>query len=610
MTKARSTEPAFAAPAARSGHLAGRFDQLALYAIPLATTAFVLVPIAFLFITALSEGGYQGLATDFTFANVVRAYTDPKLLAALRNSLVLGAVVSVIATALAIPMAWLFVRTDMPGRRVFSRFMTLAFYMAPLFLAIAWAAIGAPRSGLISQFAHALGLPQDQGFGDIYSYAGIVFVSVLHFVPISFLLISGAFAAAAGELDDASQMSRAGLGRTFIAITLPLITPTIVSSLLQVGVFASEQFAVPYFLGIRFNFQTLPTQIYVDLTLPNPNYSRLAAGGTMLLWFSAAGIFLFRRYMKLGDRYAILAGKSSRAVRPVELRRWRWPAALLVGFYIFLAVIAPILALAWSSLRRFPTPRLTLEGITLYNWTSMTHNPQFIVAVKNTLLVAGIGALLTVASCLAISFFIVRTKAWGRALVDYVIAIPVAIPSTVLALGVLAFYLSTPLPLYGTLVGLMLAYAVRDMGYGVRAINAGLQQVHSELTEAGYMCRASNGRVIRDIQFPLLRPTLANTWVVLFVRFAQEINLTVLLYTQATVTLPLIIFSRLETAGLNSAYPITLLLIAITFICVEAVRMIPGYDSQIGNATRRRRRRAAPAKPAAPIAEGPAASRA
>jgi iron(III) transport system permease protein len=571
------------------GTLPGWIDQAALYAVPISASAVVLIPLAFLLITALSEGPFRGLETAFTFAKVIQAYTDPKLLTALWNSVLLGVIVAAISTALAIPMAWLLVRTDTPGRRLFTRLITLAFYMSPLFLAIAWVAIDAPRSGLLSQIARAVGGSAEL-FGHIYSYAGIVFVSVLHFVPISFLLISGAFTAAAGDLDDASHMSRAGHVRTFLSVTLPLITPIVISSLLQVSVFASEQFAVPYFLGIQFNFQTLPTQIYSDLSISPPDYNRAAAGGTMLLWFCAAGIYLFRHYTRLGDRYAALAGKTSNP-RLVELKRWRWPAAGVIALYLFLAVIAPVLALIWGSLRRFPTPNLTLEGLTFHNWTRMVENPQVLLGIKNTLLVAGIGALLTVTFCLVLSFFITRTRARGRGLFDYVISIPVAIPSIILGLGVLAFYLAVPLPLYGTLVGLGIAYAMRFMGYGVRALNAGLQQVHSELTEAAYMCRASGAQVIRDIQFPLLRPTLANTWVVLFVKFAQEVNLTVLLYTQATITLPLIIFNQLSNTLLNAVYPMTLLLIAITFICVELIRAIPGYESEIGHATRRMGRR-------------------
>jgi len=569
----------------------GRMEQIALYAIPFSAVTVVFVPIAFLLLTAFSDGGYQGLETHFTLAKMIGAYTDPQLLSALKNSLLLGVIVSFVTTTIAIPMAWLLVRSNLPARKAFSHLMTLAFYMSPLFLAIAWASIAAPRSGLLSQFARTF-FGYHQAVSNIYSLGGIVFVSVLHFLPISFLLISGGLTSSAGEIEDASQMSRASVARTFLSITMPLIAPTIVSSLLQVGVFASEQFAVPFFLGIQFNFQTLPSQIYLDLSQSQPDYNRAAAAGTMLLWFSGLGIYLFRRYMKKGDRYAAMAAKSSRGLRLIDLKAWRWPAASLIGFYLFLSVFAPILALFWGSLKRYPTPELNLEGISLYNWTSMLQKEQVLTGIQNTLILSGGGATVTVVICLVISFFIVRTKAWGRGLVDYVLAMPVAIPSIVMALGILSFYLATPLPLYGTLTGLGIAYAIRFMGYGVRSLNAGLQQIHSELTEAGYMSRASDARIIRDIQFPLLRPTLANVWVVLFVKFAEEVNLTVLLYTQATITLPVVIFNQLSNALLNAIYPMTLLLILVTFICIELIRFIPGYSNELGHATKRGKRKA------------------
>lgn len=575
--------------ASRRSAMLGRLDSRVLGVVPIVTTIVVLAPIAFLILSAFSEGNFRGTSTKFTFSKFAAAYTDHRLLKALGNSLLLGVEVAVISTALTLPMAFLLVRTNMPLRRFFTRLMTMAFYMSPLFLAVAYVAIGAPRAGLLSQIARTID-PSSTGFGNIYTYKGIVFVQVLYYIPVSFLLISGALSAASQALEDAAHMSRASHLRTFLQITVPLIAPTLIASLLQVGVFSAEDFVVPYFLGLRSNFNTLPTQIYSNLSVADPDYNKAAAAGTMLLWFTAAAIFLFRRYSRMGDRYAALGGKAS-SPRIIALGKWRWPATALIALYLFLAVGAPILALVWGSLFRFPNRKLSLDGISGYNWSHMFDDPQVVPALRHTLEIAIIGALVTVLFCLVVSFVIVRTKARGRALVDYASSAPLAIPSLVLALGFLSLYLYLPIPIYGTLFGLGLAYAIRYMGFGVRSLNAGLQQVHSELTEAAYMCRASGSRVIRTIQFPMLRPTIANTWVVLFVRFALEVNITILLYTQTTNTLPVVIFNQLSGALLNSIYPLTLLLIAMTFIAVEVVRSIPGYSSEVDYTTRRSRLR-------------------
>jgi iron(III) transport system permease protein len=580
-----------------------KLEARALGAVPVVTALIVLVPIAFLLISALSNGAFRGAETEFTLKNAIEAYTDPALIKALWNSLTLGVIVAAISTAITIPIAWLLVRTDMPGKRFFRRVMTMAFYVSPLFLAIAWAAIAAPRSGFLSQLVRTV-IPDSQGIGNIFTFEGIVFVSVLHYIPVSYLLISSAMSAAAGALEDAAHMSRAGNLRTFLRITLPLIKPTIIASLLQVSVFAAEQFAVPYFFGLRTGYYTLPTRIFADLGLINPNFNRAAAGGTMLLWFTLAGIYLFRRFSRQGDRYASLAGKAS-GVRLIGLKRWRWPAAGLVSLYMLLTVAFPMLALLWGSLNRFPSPTLTLANLSLFHWQRMAANELVMTAVKNSLLVSTFGALGTVLFCLFISFVITRTKTRGRALVDYATSVPLAVPSITLGLGFLPLYLWLPdwIPLFGTLFGLAVAFSIRFMGFAVRSLNAGLQQVHSELTEAAYMSRASTLTVVRKIQFPMLRPTIANTWVVLFVNYLQELNLTILLSTQAIITIPVLIFRQLDTSLYNAIYPLTLLLMVITLICVELVRAIPGYGADIDHVTRgvgRKARRdggAAPARP-------------
>jgi iron(III) transport system permease protein len=174
-------------------------------------------------------------------------------------------------------------------------------------------------------------------------------------------------------------------------------------------------------------------------------------------------------------------------------------------------------------------------------------------------------------ACVVISYVILRTRAFGRAAADYSTALPLAVPAIVLGLGVLWLYIRLPLPLYGTLVGLGLAYMIRFMGYGVRAINAGMLQIHTDLIEAAHTSRARPGTVIRTVLFPLLRPTALSAWVVLFVRFIQELNMTVLLYTQAIITVPVLMFVKLSSSLQNAIYPLALLLMVVTFVCVQVI---------------------------------------
>lgn len=547
-------------------HRAGRF---ALGVVPVVVIAATSLPLLFLLLAAFSTGTPGDADSEFTLAKIVEAYTDPVLLTALRNSLVLGIVVAVATTVVTLPIAWVLIRTNAPGRRPLARLMTFAFFLSPLLLAMAWASIGAPRTGLASQLYRTI-TGASGGFGDAYSFTGIVFVSVLHFVPLSYLLVGGAMASVSGAVEDASQMSRANPWQTLRRVTIPLVKPTVVASFLQVAVFAAEEFAIPWFLGISDGFRTLPTQIYSDIALSSADYNRAAAAGTMLLWFTIAGVFLFRRYTRTGNRYATVAGKHT-APRLVDLGRWRWAASALVTLYLFLSVGAPLLALAWGSLNAFPAPKLTFDNVSLRNWQATLGDPQTLHAMTNSLLVAVVGATVAVIACVIVSYVIMRTKTFGRVAADYATSLPLAVPAIVFGLGVLWLYIRLPLPLYGTLLGLGLAYSIRFLGYGVRAVNAGLLQVHTDLIEAAHTSRARPGRVIRTVVFPLLRPTIGSAWVVLFVRFIQELNMTVLLYTQAIITVPVLMFVKLSSSLQNAIYPLALLLMVVTFVCVQVI---------------------------------------
>lgn len=566
------------------GKVLATAGKLGLTAVPIFVMVIVTVPVVFLIVSAFSSGNLGSAGTTFTVDKVVDAYTDPALLRAVRNSVILGVTVSLISTAVTLPIAWVLTRTNVPGRYVLIRLMTFAFYVSPLLLTMAWSGIAAPRSGFLSQIYRTID-GDSEGVGNIFSFPGIVFVSVLHFVPICYLLLSGAFASVSGRLEEASQMCRASQLQTIRRVTGPLITPTIIACLLQVAVFSAEEFSIPFLLGIRSGYETLPTEIVRSISNPHADYNRAAAGGTMLLWFTVVGIVLFRHFSKKGDRYATLDGKAA-AGHSADLAVWRWPACLAVSGYLFLSVGAPVLALAWGSFNAYRTPNLTLDNLSTRHWVDTLSSSSTLHAMSNSVLVAFGGAIITVLVCAILSFIIVRTKFLGRAAIDYATSIPLAFPAVVLGLGILWLYISAPFPLYGTLVGLGLAYAIRYLGYGVRSVNAGMQQVHSELSEAAYMCRAPMGRVIRTIIIPLLRPTIANTSVVIFVRFIQELNVTVLLYTQAIITVPVVMFVQLGTSIQNAVYPLALLLMLVTFLCVQVLYWMP---TGVGSGASRRR---------------------
>lgn len=542
----------------------GAAENVALSLVPLTLIVGVALPLGFVLLAAFTDGNPGDPNARLTLDSIIASYTDPELLEALLNSIQLGLLVGGICLLVALPFSWLLTRTDLPMREGLGRLMVISFYVSPLLLAMAWAALGAPTAGYLNVFWRTT-TGFDGPLIDIFSFPGIVFVSVLHFIPLTYLLVSAGLRSISGTLEEAARLSRASQLRTYRAVTLPLLLPAVLAALFQVSVFAAEQFAVPWFLGVGFGYRTLPTEIYRSVSEFTVDYNRAAAAGTMLLWFAILGLFLYRRLLRRSNQYATVAGRFVQP-RTTHLGAARWPCTGLVVGYLVLAVGLPTVALAWGSINAFPSPRLNLDALTLGHWSSLLADPRAATAIANSLIVALLGASLTAIYCVIVSFVVLRTRRRGRRLADYASSLPIAIPGLVLGLGFLWFYARSPLPLYGTLLGLGLAYAIRYIGHGVRITTAGLVQVHSELIEAATLSRASTRQLLTGIVLPLLRPSVLAAWIVLFVLFLQELNVTILVHRQTSITVPVYIFTKLGSEVGNSVYPVALLLLSITLL--------------------------------------------
>src|SRR5215469_16123109 len=164
-----------------------------LFAIVLALVAFfVLYPLGFLVSASLQIGTY-GQATSFGFGNWVSALTDPHLRDAIVNTLTLTATRQVIAFVLAIGLAWLLARTNLPGRHWLEFGFWISFFLPTLPVLVGWIFLLDGHSGLINRLILTLGWANDPPF-DIYSWWGIVFVHLMtNTLAVQVMLFTPAF---------------------------------------------------------------------------------------------------------------------------------------------------------------------------------------------------------------------------------------------------------------------------------------------------------------------------------------------------------------------------------------------------------------------------------
>jgi iron(III) transport system permease protein len=505
----------------------------------------------------------------------VQAYTNPRNLSAILNTLIIAAGTAVAATVAGTFLAWAVVRTDMPGRRLVEMASIVPFISTPFIGALAWVLLTSPTSGLINQLWNYAG-----GSGamiDIYSLGGIIFVESLYEMPFVFLMVAGALRSMDPTLEEASLSSGAGLWQTTVRVTLPLVLPAILGGALLVFVLAAEQFGVPAVLGTPARIRVLTTSI-VETQASYP--IRLGLGAALsvtLLAIALAGLWLQRRLLG-GRSYTTVGGKGAHP-RRFQLGPFRW---LIFGFavaYLMLAVVLPYAAIFLSSIRTIWTADFRWEQWTLenYRWVFFDY-PITQRAFVNSLLLAVVGASVTMLLCAVISFLSLRTRLPGRRVLDYLSMVPLGFPGVVLAFGLLHAWIYPPVVLYGTIWILFVAYMTRYIPIGVRSTSATLVQIHPELEESSLSSGANWFQTFKNITLPLLKPGIFAGWVLLFVAFSRELSASVLLYSPRLEVLSVAIYDLLLGGQFRALSALAFLQICMALAMLAVAKWVSGLD--------------------------------
>ena len=251
------------------------------------------------------------------------------------------------AAVLGAGLAWLAVRTDVPGRRALDAVALMPLFVPPLIGAFAWDILASPRSGILNIVLRAAGAPFTL---NIYSFAGIGFAYAIYYAPYVYLFVAAALRNMDATLEEAASMSGAGRLRVLGQITLPLIAPALLSSSLLVFVLLIELFAIPAVLGEPGNLHFISVRIWDLIGFTPPQVNQASALGVLLLALTVALVLLQHR-AAAGRSFVTVSGKGRRA-RPVALGAARWPLAALGFGYLALVVILPYAALLFIALRR------------------------------------------------------------------------------------------------------------------------------------------------------------------------------------------------------------------------------------------------------------------
>jgi len=504
----------------------------------------VLYPIAFLIQASLSVGDPQARPPEaYGLANFAEL---PRFSRIFTNTLLVAVAATVVAIVVGFVMGWILSRTNVPGRHAFEQLMALPYYVTPLMGALAWSLLGSPSGGFLNQAWRAVG-----GSGhllDINSPWGIAWVMALFEGSVAFVMIGAVMKSMDPALEEASQVLGAGRTRTMLKVTLPLVIPGVLGATVFVFAEMLGSFSAALVLGLPNRFYVVTTAMYQLVSQYPPRFPTAAALGVSLFAVMFGMVWLYRRIVARGH-YATITGKAFRP-RVLRVGRLRWVLFAVCLLYLAIAVVLPVLTLFSASVQKLATALVPARAsLTLANYTTAFSLDAVRSALWNSLLLGAATATLGVGLMAFLAWLIYRSRLPGAGAIEYVLMFPQAVPRLVFAFGMLWAWLIFPLPIYGTLWLLLIAYLTVFLPLGLRTIAGVILQVDRTLEESAQMCGAGWAYRMRTVTVPLLRPGLVAAWLLLFIASVRELGASILLMgPKAKVITPAIVESWFSTS--------------------------------------------------------------
>jgi iron(III) transport system permease protein len=270
---------------------------------------------------------------------------------------------------------------------------------------------------------------------------------------LPFLLMAAAFRSMDPALEEAAETAGAGVWTTMRTVTLPVLLPAVLATLLLSFIRAIESFEAPAIMGIPAGISVFATEVWLSLSRTRPSDFNLSATFAMgYLLVTIVGVYFYHRATKISERYVTVTGKGYRPNR-IRLGAWRWPVTGMSLALLGASVLLPLFILIWTSLMPFyivPSWQ-ALSLVSLQNYRAVLALDAAYDAFINNLIVGGSAAAIGALLSAAIGWVVIRTRLPGRRLLDILAFAPIAIPGTVMGIALLWLYLTLPIPIYGTL---------------------------------------------------------------------------------------------------------------------------------------------------------------
>lgn len=531
-----------------------------------------LVPLAMLVYGSLKSGP-PGAAGALTAKNYLILFQNWRLVGAFMNSLVFSCGASLLAFAGGLYLAWMTERTNVPWRGAVYASILVPMIVPGLLTTVGWIMLFGRRAGLVNVIAtQYLGFDQPI---EIYNMAGMIWVQGTDQIPLAFLLLAAALRSMDPSLEEAAMVAGSGIVRTTFRITLRVLLPAVLAVWMISFVRAVENFEVPALVGIPAGILVFATEVYLATKNVPTDFGLASTFAVVYLVITAAGVILYLRWTAMSERFATITGKGYRPT-VFDLGRWRYPLAVLNLLLCSILFLLPVLIVVWSSFLPFymAPSKAALASLTLENYKGLWNLPLVHRALWNSFVLGITSSTATMLLTAVIAWIIVRTSWRGKGLLDFLASSPIAMPGLVLGIAILWLYLVVPLPVYGTLWILLIAYVTKYLPYGMRACSTSMLQIKKELEEASEASGAAWPDTFTRVILPLLAPGFVAGWIYVITHSFRELSTSIMLYRSGTEVISVVLFELWDSGQYPQLCALGMLLITILVAISVAARKI------------------------------------
>ena len=398
----------------------------------------------------------------------------------------------------------------------------------------------------------------------------MIWVLTTFYYPYAFITISRAMEKMDPSLEEAARISGASPLKTVATITLPMMTPSLIAGALLVFVCAASCYGIPSIVGKPGKVNTVTTRIVEYMGLGQDGIND-ATGLAVFLMIMAIIILYISDVVVARKQYITVSGKSTRP-NIVDLGRWRGLTTVLVSLFSIIVIIIPFITIATTSVKKNLGKGLfEANNFTTMHWTKIFGRDDIIESLINSITFAAAAATIGIVISFTMAYLLQRTRVKGRKIPDFLITLGSGTPSVVIALGlIMTMNGKFGINLYNTAAIMIIAYLIKYLMMGMRTVVSAMSQIHVSLEESSQASGAGWLRTMFKVTIPLIFPSIAAGWFLIFIPCFYELSMSTLLYSRDTQVIGYMLHyywtytSQQQASAM--AFGILLVVVALNFI--------------------------------------------